>query len=67
MVFKLGHLLNMEPSDTKPRCTRNAPGLLYLRRCSGRRATIGAEQKDTNDGVLLVDRGSLWPSPRLLT
>ena len=37
MVFKLGHLLNMEPSDTKPRCTRNAPGLLYFRRCRGRR------------------------------
>ena len=29
MVFKLGiRLLNMENSDTKPQCTRNAPGLL---------------------------------------
>jgi len=27
----------MEPSGTKPRCTRNAPGLLYPRRRSGRR------------------------------
>jgi hypothetical protein len=26
-----------------------------------------SKQKDTSDGVLLVDRGSLWPSPRLLT
>ena len=31
MVFKLGgRLLNMETSDTKPRCTRNAPGLLLV-------------------------------------
>ena len=26
-----------------------------------------SKQKDTSDGVLLVDRGSLWLSPRLLT
>ena len=38
MVFKLrGRLLNVETSDTKPRCTRNAPGLLLVSVGFGRR------------------------------